>query len=259
MVNDRQGSSNKIKAKKERLDLFLLRNKLANSRASASAMIMAGKVYAGEIRLEKSGQLVHPETKIEIRGDAHPWVSRGGIKLECAIDHFNFNVDSKVCLDIGASTGGFTDVLLFKGASRVYSVDVGHGQLDWKLRNDERVVVLEKTNARYLSDAHVPEFIDLLVCDVSFIGLQTILPNPMSLVSRGGLLIALIKPQFEVGRGRVGKGGIVRDSKLHQEVCNTLDTWFTSVGWNVRGIIESPIVGSKGNHEFLIAAEFKLT
>ena len=190
---------------------------------------------------------------LDVRGRPHPWVGRGGLKLDHGLDHFGLSVDGRVCLDVGASTGGFTDVLLTRGAARVYAVDVGHGQLDWKLRNDARVVVLERTNARYLTRDDIPEPIDMVVCDASFIGLETVLPAPLALTRPGAHLIALIKPQFEVGRDRVGKGGVVRDPELHRAVCDRISAWLAArPGWTLLGICESPILGPEGNREFLI-------
>jgi len=197
---------------------------------------------------------VAADRPLEVRGADHPWVSRGGLKLAHALDHFAVDPKGLVVLDVGASTGGFTDVVLARGAGKVYAVDVGHGQLAWKLRNDPRVVVLEKTNARHLTGADVPEPVDLVVCDASFIGLETVLPAPLARARTGGLLIALIKPQFEVGKDRVGKGGVVRDPALHREVCERISDWLPRQGWTVIGITESPILGPEGNREFLIAA-----
>lgn len=214
---------------------------------------MAGHVYSGEKKLEKAGQQVAPDISVSIRGQEHPWVSRGGLKLEKALDHFGVNPSGFVCADIGASTGGFTDVLLTNGAAKVYAVDVGHGQLAWKLRSDERVVVQEKTNARYLTPEQIPEPLDLVVCDASFISLKTVLPAALSLVRDGGALIALIKPQFEAGRQDVGKGGVVRDPAVHQRVCEEISDWLNELeDWSDTGITESPIKGPEGNIEFLI-------
>lgn len=215
---------------------------------------MAGEVFIEGKRLDKPGQLIHVDAIIEVRSSKFPWVSRGGVKLAHAIEYFGILPQNKVCLDIGASTGGFTDVLLENGASKVYSVDVGRAQLDWKLRSDERVIVLERTNARNLNSINVNEPIDIIVCDVSFIGLETVLPSPLSLAVEGATLVALIKPQFEVGRGQVGKGGVVRDSNLHKEVCERISSWLNKNGWEVNGLVESPILGPKGNREFLICA-----
>jgi 23S rRNA (cytidine1920-2'-O)/16S rRNA (cytidine1409-2'-O)-methyltransferase len=196
------------------------------------------------------------DADIEVRGKPHPWVSRGGVKLAHGLDHFGLDPGGRVCLDVGASTGGFTDVLLTRGAARVYAVDVGRGQLDWRLRQDERVVVFEGTNARHLTSEQVPEPIDFVVCDASFIGLETVLPAALVLTAPAAKLIALIKPQFEVGRGRVGKGGVVSDPALHDEVRARISDWLESLAdWRVIGQTESPIQGPKGNREFLIAAE----
>ena len=212
-------------------------------------------MYSGERRLEKPGMQVERELALTVRGADHPWVSRGGIKLDHALTHFGIDPTGLTALDIGASTGGFTDVLCQRGARRVYAVDVGYGQLDARLRDDGRVTVLERTNARHLSRVEVPEPIDLIVCDASFIGLRTILPAPLALAAAGARLVALIKPQFEAGRGRVGKGGIVRDPAVHTEVCETIRGWLTAEGWPVIGLTESPIKGRDGNTEFLIAAQ----
>ncbi len=191
---------------------------------------------------------------LTVRGADHPWVSRGGIKLDHALTHFEIDPSGLTALDIGASTGGFTDVLCQRGARRVYAIDVGYGQLDARLRDDGRVTVLERINARYLTREQVPEPIDLIVCDASFIGLRTILPAPLGLAIPGARLVALIKPQFEAGRGRVGKGGIVRDPAVHADVCETIRAWLVAEGWPVLGLVESPIKGRDGNTEFLIAA-----
>jgi 23S rRNA (cytidine1920-2'-O)/16S rRNA (cytidine1409-2'-O)-methyltransferase len=243
-----------LSPRKQRLDVALVERGLAESRARAQALIMAGLVYSGERRLDKSGTAVAADQPLELRGQDHPWVSRGGVKLAHALEHFAIDAEGVVALDIGASTGGFTDVLLARGAARVYAVDVGSGQLAWKLRNDARVVVLEKTNARYLASTQIPEAVDLVVCDASFIGLETVLPAPLALARDGARLIALIKPQFEVGRERVGKGGVVRDPALHREVCDRIAAWLPRQGWAVLGVVESPLRGPEGNKEFLIAA-----
>jgi 23S rRNA (cytidine1920-2'-O)/16S rRNA (cytidine1409-2'-O)-methyltransferase len=241
--------------KKQRLDQLLVERGLAESRSRAQALVMAGSVYSNTRRLEKPGQSLAADTPLEVKGRDHPWVSRGGIKLAHALRCFQISPEGLVCLDIGASTGGFTDVLLARGAARVYAVDVGHGQLAWKLRQDARVVVLERTNARYLTRAEVPEPIGLITCDASFIGLQTILPAPLALAAAGARLIALIKPQFEVGRGEVGKGGVVRDPALHEAVCTRIRNWLEAMpDWRVLGLEASPIRGPEGNVEFLIAA-----
>ena len=240
---------------KQRADLAMLARDLAESRSKAQALIIAGKVFSGARRIDKPGESVAVDAILEVRGPDHPWVSRGGVKLAHALDHFAIDPAGLVCLDIGASTGGFTHVLVTHGAARVYAVDVGHGQLAWALRNDPKVVVLERTNARHLTRAQVPEPVDLMVCDTSFIGLETVLPAPLALAAPGARLVALIKPQFEVGKGRVGKGGVVRDKALHTEVCARISAWLDGLpGWRVLGVTESPIRGPEGNVEFLIAA-----
>ena len=239
---------------KERLDTLLVTRGLAETRARAQALLLAGKVFSGERRLDKPGLRVAQDLPLTVRGADHPWVSRGGQKLDHALTHFRVDPGGCTALDIGASTGGFTDVLLTRGASRVYAVDVGYGQLAARLRGDERVTVLERTNARYLTPEQVPEAIDLVVCDASFIGLRTILPAALALAAPGARLVALIKPQFEAGRARVGKGGIVRDAAVHDEVCGAIRDWLTAQGWPVTGLVASPIKGRDGNIEFLIAA-----
>jgi len=241
---------------KIRLDQLLVDRGLVESRNRAQALIMAGLVFSGEQRLDKPGQQVAEDCRIELRGQDHPWVSRGGLKLAKALDSFPIPVEGLAAIDVGASTGGFTDVLLQHGAARVYAVDVGHGQLAWKLRQDPRVVVLEKTNARHLTAEQIPEAVDLVVCDASFIGLEVVLPAALALTKPKAWLAALIKPQFEVGKGRVGKGGVVRDPELHREVCERISAWVAGLAdWRVHGIVESPITGPEGNVEFLIVAE----
>ena len=239
-----------------RADQLLVERGLADSRSRAQALVLAGRVYSGHRRIEKPGQLLSADAAMEVRGPDHPWVSRGGVKLAYGLDRFGIDPAGWAALDIGASTGGFTDVLLARGARKVYAVDVGRGQLAWKLREDPRVVVLERVNARYLTAAHVPQRPNIIVCDASFIGLETILPAPLGLAAPGARLLALIKPQFEVGKGRVGKGGVVRDTALHGEVCQRIRGWLEAAGgWSVLGIAESPITGPEGNKEFLIAAQ----
>jgi len=241
---------------KMRLDQLLVERGLVESRNKAQALVMAGNVYSDTKRLDKAGQQVAEDIPIEIKGQEHPWVSRGGLKLVKGLEAFDVDPTDKVCLDVGASTGGFTDVLLTHGAAKVYAVDVGQGQLAWKLRKDERVMVMEKTNARYLDDEKIPEPVDMVVCDASFIGLRTVLPAALKLARPGATLIALIKPQFEVGKERVGKKGVVRDPALHDEVCATIRAWLDGLeGWQVLGIAESPITGPEGNKEFLIGAK----
>ena len=243
-------------AGRSRIDQLLVERGLAESRTRAQALIMAGLVYAGEKRLEKPGQTVANDTDIEVRGRDHPWVSRGGLKLDHALTAFGIDVAGRIALDLGASTGGFTDVLLSRGAAKVYAVDVGHGQLAWALRQDERVVVLEKTNVRALTAQQIPEAPAILVADLSFISIMLALPAAMALAAPGALLVSLIKPQFEAGAGQVGKGGIVRDPTVHEAVCATVRAWLADeMGWEVIGLVESPVTGTDGNREFLIAAE----
>ena len=245
------------KAAKRRLDQLLVDRGLVESRSRAQGLIMAGKVYSETRRLDKAGQQVSEELPIEIKGQDHPWVSRGGLKLEKGLQAFDINPQGMTCLDVGASTGGFSDVLISGGATKVFAVDVGHGQFAWKLRQNPRIVVLERTNARYLTIENIPEPIDLIVCDASFIGLQTVLPAAMSLAAHNARMVALIKPQFEVGKGRVGKGGVVREPELHVEVCEKIRVWLESQpGWSVLGIADSPIKGPEGNKEFLIGGKY---
>ncbi|WP_431858952.1 TlyA family RNA methyltransferase [Azospirillum sp.] len=240
---------------KVRVDVALVERGLAESRAKAQALILAGLVYSDTRRIDKAGDLLAEGAPLSVKGQDHPWVSRGGLKLVKGLDEFGIDPTGLVALDVGASTGGFTDVLLTRGAAKVYAVDVGHGQLAWKLRQDPRVVVLEKTNARHLTGAEIPDPVDLVVCDASFIGLEVVLPGPLALAAPGARLVALIKPQFEVGKGRVGKGGVVREPELHAEVCERIRAWLESLpGWRVLGIAESPITGPEGNKEFLIGA-----
>ena len=242
---------------KTRLDVALVERGLAETRAAAQRMVMAGLVFSGERKLEKAGQSVGTDVALEVRGQPHPYVSRGGLKLEKAIEHFAIPIVGRIALDVGSSTGGFTDCLLQRGAAKVYAVDVGTNQLAWKLRSDPRVVSMEKTNMRDVTRAQIPEPIGLIVCDASFIGLRTVLPAALALAASGAHLAALIKPQFEVGKGRVGKGGIVREPELHTEVCDTISTWLAEQsGWRVFGVTESPITGAEGNKEFLIAGVF---
>ncbi|MBL4601152.1 MAG: TlyA family RNA methyltransferase [Emcibacteraceae bacterium] len=244
---------------KKRVDQLLVERGLAQSRSRAQAYIMAGNVYSGEKKILKSGQQVKEDIALEVRGKEHPWVSRGGLKLMQGLEEFGIDVTDMTVIDVGASTGGFTDVCLTRGAKKVYAVDVGHGQLAWKIRNDPRVVVFEKTNARYLSEEQIADKVNLIVCDASFIGLQTVLPAAMKLAADGCILVALIKPQFEVGKGKVGKGGVVREPELHTEVCDKIKNWITEdmEKWNVIGLTQSPIKGPEGNIEFLIGARYE--
>ncbi|WP_225767811.1 TlyA family RNA methyltransferase [Inquilinus sp. Marseille-Q2685] len=245
-------------AKRPRADLVLVERGLAESRARAQALILAGLVYEGTKRVEKPGDGIAQPEALSVRGRDHPWVSRGGLKLVKGLDHFGIDPAGLVGLDVGASTGGFTDVLLSRGAAKVYAVDVGHGQLAWSLRQDPRVVVLERTNARHLDRALIPDRVGIVVCDASFIGLETVLPAALALAAPGAWLVALIKPQFEVGPDRVGKGGVVRDPELHREVCDRISAWLAArPGWQVLGVAESPITGPEGNVEFLIGGRFE--
>ena len=242
-------------AGKRRADQLLVEQGLAESRAKAQALILAGLVSAAGKRIDKPGTTLAENTELTLAGRDHPWVSRGGVKLAFALDHFNIDPSGVLALDIGASTGGFTDVLLSRGAARVHAVDVGRGQLAWKLRQDPRVVVHEGTNARYLSRGEIPEPVDFVTCDASFIGLATVLPATLALTAERVQLVALIKPQFEAGPGEVGKGGVVRDPAIHRAVCERIAGWVEAQpGWHVVGIAESPITGPAGNREFLIYA-----
>lgn len=237
-----------------RADQLLVARGLVESRARAQALVMAGLVFAGGRKVEKPGTMLPAETPLEVRGRDHPWVSRGGVKLAHALDHFGLSAEGLVCLDIGASTGGFTDVLLSRGAARVYAVDVGTGQLAWKLRTDPRVVVLEQLNARELTTGHVPEPVDLVTCDASFISLAKVLARPLAFARPGALLVVLVKPQFEAERHEVGKGGVVRDPEVHARICEAAAAWVDSQGWQPLGLVPSPITGPEGNVEFLLAA-----
>ena len=240
---------------KTRADQALVTSGLAESRTRAQALILAGKVWSAGRRVEKAGDMLPEGAALEVRGQDHPWASRGGLKLDHALQHFGLSPAGLVCLDIGASTGGFTSVLLHYGAARVHAVDVGHGQLAWALRTDPRVVVHERVNARYLGREQVPDAPQALVCDASFIGLATLLPAPLSLCAPGAWAVALIKPQFEAGPGQVGKGGVVRDAAVHRAVCTRVREWWEGLpGWSVLGMTESPITGPEGNREFLIGA-----
>ena len=228
---------------------------LAESRARAQALVMAGLVFVGDRKIDKSGQQVAEEAEVVVKGRDHPWVSRGGIKLAHALDHFGLDPAGAVAMDIGSSTGGFTDVLLQRGAEHVFAVDSGTNQLAWKLRQDPRVTVLEQTSARVLTREQIDRPCDWVVCDASFIGLRKVLERPLELAAPDCRLVALIKPQFEVGREEVGKGGVVRDPALHERVCDEVRAWLESSGWTVQGIVESPITGPEGNVEFLVSAQ----
>ena len=240
---------------KRRADQLLVAQGLAESRTKAQALILAGLVSCGERRVDKPGEQLAADATLVLKGRDHPWVSRGGVKLVHALDHFGIAVEGKIALDIGASTGGFTDVLLARDARRVYAVDVGHGQLAWKLRQDPRVVVRERVNARHLTRSDIPEPVDLVTCDASFIGLNLVLPAPLALTAERAQLVALVKPQFEAGRTQVAKGGVVRDPEIHREVCERTAAWVAAQpGWSVVGTVESPILGPDGNREFLLYA-----
>jgi len=240
---------------KRRADQLLVEQGLAESRTKAQALILAGLVSSGARRVDKPGEQLASDAVLVLKGRDHPWVSRGGIKLAHALNHFQVIAEGMVALDIGASTGGFTDVLLDRGVRRVYAVDVGHGQLAWQLRQDPRVVVRERVNARHLTRGDIPEPVDLITCDASFIGLSVVLPAPLALAAEGAQLVALVKPQFEAGRAQVGTGGVVRDPEIHREVCERAASWVAAQpGWLVVGIVESPVLGPEGNREFLLYA-----
>src|SRR5690349_7708434 len=243
---------------KIRADQLLVGRGLAESRTRAQALIMAGAVFSGEKKLSKAGDLLAQDAPLELKGKDHPWVSRGGVKLDHGLTHFGFDVTGAVALDVGSSTGGFTDVLLSRGAARVYAVDVGTNQLAWKLRHDPRVIVHEQTNARNLTAEIVPEPVAIVVCDASFISLTKVLEAALKLAKPGAKLLALVKPQFEAGREEVGKGGVVRDPEVHARVCREVAEWLVGKGWDVVGITPSPITGPEGNVEFLIAAQRKI-
>jgi len=240
---------------KLRVDQLLVARGLAESRARAQALVLAGLVSSGATRLAKAGHLLAQDAPLAVRGRDHPWVSRGGIKLAHALDHFALDPAGAVAMDIGASTGGFTDVLLARGAAHVFAVDSGSNQLAWGLRQDPRVTVLERLSARRLTAAHLDRPCDWVVCDASFIALHKVLAVPLQLAAARSRLVALIKPQFEVARGEVGKRGVVRDPALHARVCGEVRGWLEATGWRVEGIIPSPITGPEGNVEFLLAAE----
>ncbi|MGB5725327.1 MAG: TlyA family RNA methyltransferase [Parasphingorhabdus sp.] len=243
------------KVVKQRVDQILADRGLADSRAKAQAYIMAGLVTVAGKKVDKPGHKIARDAPIELKGKDHPWVSRGGIKLDHALKHFGINVTGMVAMDVGSSTGGFTDVLLTGGAARVYAVDSGTNQLAWKLRQDDRVVVHEQTSARILTDRHIPEEVDIIVCDASFISLVKVLERPLEFAKATAKLVALVKPQFEAERSDVGKGGVVRDDAVRQAACEKVRDWLIESGWDILGITESPITGPKGNVEFLIGAQ----
>lgn len=245
---------NRVLKEKLRLDLLLFQKGLAESREKAKALIMAGEVKVNGARVEKPGTPVPISANVSIKKPS-PFVSRGGLKLEAALDHFSVNVKGRTLLDIGASTGGFTDCLLGRGADKVIAVDVGYGQLHWSLRQNPKVKILEKKNARHLTPDDMNETVHGAVIDVSFISLRLIVPPVSRLLNDKSFIVSLVKPQFEVGKQRVGKGGVVRDPSLHREVMSTLSRFFEKEGWNVIGQIPSPILGPKGNREFLVYME----
>jgi len=239
---------------KLRADQALVERGLVESRSKAQALIMAGLVFAGTRKVAKAGEMIAADTALDVRGKDHPWVSRGGLKLDHALAHFGIDVTGAVALDVGSSTGGFTDVLLSRGAAKIYAVDVGTNQLAWKLRQDPRVVVMEQTNARHLTPEQILEPIDIVVCDASFIGLAKVIEAPLSFARPGAHAVLLVKPQFEAGREEVGKGGVVRDPQVHERVCEAAATWIASQGWRILGVTRSPITGPEGNVEFLLGA-----
>jgi len=243
------------KSKKMRVDQLLVERGLFDSRSRAQAVVMAGLVFIEGKKIEKAGLQVRTDVALDVRGKDHPWVSRGGLKLDHALNHFALDVTGMAAIDIGSSTGGFSDVLLTRGAQKIFAVDSGTNQLAWKLRQDDRVIVHEQTSARILTDRHITEPLDIAVCDASFISLGKILPVPLGFVRKGGYLVALIKPQFEVQRHEIGKGGVVRDEMLHRKVCDTVVGWLQANQWNVAGVVPSPITGPSGNIEFLVAAQ----
>jgi 23S rRNA (cytidine1920-2'-O)/16S rRNA (cytidine1409-2'-O)-methyltransferase len=237
---------------KERIDTLLVKKALAPNRTRARSLIMSGVVFVDGIRVDKAGTFVGEDSKIELKDSALRYVSRGGIKLEAALREFEIDVNDKVALDIGASTGGFTDCLLKHGSKRVYAVDVGYGQLDWKLRQDPRVIIMERVNARYLKLEDIGELADISTIDVSFISLTKVIPSVLQILKPGGVLIALIKPQFEVGKGEVGKGGVVREESKHVEVIDKITHLLEELNFKTFGVIPSPILGADGNKEFLV-------
>ncbi|MBA3028080.1 MAG: TlyA family RNA methyltransferase [Desulfobacteraceae bacterium] len=242
-----------MSTQKKRLDLLLVEKNLASSRQRSQALILAGRILVDHEPVDKPGTLIHVHAEIILKGDDLPFVSRGGLKLDSALSEFNIDVKDLICLDVGASTGGFTDCLLQRGASKVFAVDVGYGQLAWKIRNDPRVLVLERTNIRHLPDDALPCLVDFACIDVSFISLKIVIPATLKFMKKPSRIVALIKPQFEVGKGKVGKGGIVRDSELQQKVLEELPLFFSSQGLFCESIIPSPVLGAKGNKEFLIS------
>ncbi len=243
-------------SRKSRLDLLIVEKGLVSSRHRAGALIMAGKVWVNDRPVDKPGYFVPINSTIVVKEDDHPFVSRGGLKLEKALEDLSIKVDGWTCLDIGASTGGFTDCLLQRGAGRVYAVDVGYGQLAWSLRQDPRVTVIERANIRYLPFEAVNDVMDLVVADTSFISLKLVIPSSEKFMKPGALILALIKPQFEAGKGKVGKGGVIRDPEIRKQVIQDIQGFFTARGYRVNGVIPSPVPGPKGNIEYLISLNY---
>lgn len=246
-----------MSAGKKRLDRVVVEKGLVHSRQRAQALIMAGKVLVNNHIVDKSGTLVFPDDDIVLQGDDHPYVSRGGVKLEKALHTLGININGFVCLDVGASTGGFTDCLLQHGAGRVYAVDVGYGQLAWKLRQNPRVVVIERMNIRHMQPETLPQLVDLVTIDVSFISLKKVVPEILKFMKKSAGILALIKPQFEVGKKNVGKGGVVRDPVLHTQVIENLSEFFVKKHLFSEWVIPSPILGPKGNREFFISLKYE--
>jgi 23S rRNA (cytidine1920-2'-O)/16S rRNA (cytidine1409-2'-O)-methyltransferase len=244
-----------VKPRKERLDVLVVERGLAESRTKAQALILAGQVVVDDQRVDKPGALVPVEAELRLKGEVLPYVSRGGLKLKAALERFGLDVRGKVAADIGASTGGFTDCLLQEGATRVHAIDVGYGQLHEKLRTDARVRSRERVNARYLTDEDLPEPVDVVVIDVSFISLTQVLPAVLPFLKRGGLLVALVKPQFEVGPNKVGKGGVVKDPAARQEAIDSVSAFVREQGLVVRGVMDSTVPGPAGNIEALLVAD----
>ncbi len=240
---------------KKRLDIVLVEKNMAPSRTRAGALIMCGKVMVNKRRCDKPGTKIPPDADIQLKTSDHPFASRGGLKLAAALEENKINCNGLVCMDVGASTGGFTDCLLQNGALKIYSIDVGYGQLAWKLRNNPKVVVLERTNIRYMDPSCISDPVDLVTIDVSFISLKIVVPVILDFMQPDGIILALIKPQFEVGKGKVGKGGVVRDETLHKEVIDSLSLFFIDIGLKSKKVIPSPILGPKGNREFIIRLE----
>jgi len=237
---------------KERLDILLVERGMVSSREKARALIMEGNVLVNGIPVTKAGSLVSSDASIELRGEEIPYVSRGGLKLDAALNHFGMNLNGAIAMDVGSSTGGFTDCMLQKGALKVYCIDVGYGQMDWTLRNDPRVVLLERTNIRYLEKERIHDMIDIATIDVSFISLKNVLPKVTEFVKGGGEILALVKPQFEVGKGEVGKGGIVREEEKRMTALNSVREFAKELGLTTEGVFQSPVPGQKGNREYFL-------